>query len=114
MKPTYLVDANLPYYFDLWNSPRFIHVNDLNDTWTDEEIWDYARQNNLIIISKDADFSNKIIVKTPPPKVIQIKLGNLKIRDLHKFLSDIWPTIEKKIKKFKIIYVYKDKIEGIK
>ena len=47
MKPTYLIDANLPYYFDLWNSPRFIHVNDLNDTWTDEEIWDYARQNNL-------------------------------------------------------------------
>jgi len=38
MKPVYLVDANLPYYFDLWDNPRFIHINDLNDTWTDEEI----------------------------------------------------------------------------
>jgi len=114
MKPTYLVDANLPYFFELWNSPRFIHVNDLNDTWTDEQIWEYAKKNELIIISKDTDFSNKIIVKSPPPKVIHIKVGNLKIRDLHKFLHDTWPAIEKKIRKFKLIYVYKDRIEGIK
>ena len=114
MKPTYLIDSNLPYYFDLWNSPRFVHVNDLNDTWTDEEIWEYAKRNGLIIISKDTDFSNKIIVKSPPPKVIHLKVGNLKIKDLHRFLYDIWPTIEKKIKKFKLISVYKDRIEGIK
>ncbi len=77
MKPTYLIDANLPYNFDLWNSPRFIHVNDINDTWTDEEIWEYAKKNDLIIISKDTDFSNKIIIKSPPPKVIHLKVGNL-------------------------------------
>ena len=114
MKPVYLIDSNLPYHFDLWESPRFIHVNDLNDKWTDEEIWEYAKLNDLIIISKDVDFSNKIIVKSPPPKVIHIKVGNLKIRDLHKFLLAIWPSIDKKIKKFKLINVYKDKIEGIK
>jgi predicted nuclease of predicted toxin-antitoxin system len=114
MKPTFLIDANLPYNFDLWNNPRFVHVNDLNDTWTDEEIWEYAKKNDLIIISKDTDFSNKIIIKSPPPKVIHLRVGNLKIKDFHKFLHDIWPTLEKKIKKFKLIRVYKDKIEGIK
>jgi len=35
----YLIDANLPYYFNLWNNPDFIHVKDLNDSWTDEKIW---------------------------------------------------------------------------
>jgi predicted nuclease of predicted toxin-antitoxin system len=114
MKPTFLIDANLPYYFDLWNGPRFIHVYNLNDKWTDEEIWEYAKKNDLIIVTKDADFSNKIIVNSPPPKVIHIKTGNLKISDLYKFLHDIWPDIEKKIKTFKLIYIHKDRIEGIK
>jgi predicted nuclease of predicted toxin-antitoxin system len=114
MKPTYLIDANLPNYFDLWNNPRFVHVNDLDDTWTDEEIWEYAKENDLIIISKDTDFSNKIIIKNPPPKVIHIKVGNLKIKDFHSFLLATWPTIEKKIKIFKLIRVYKGSIEGIK
>jgi predicted nuclease of predicted toxin-antitoxin system len=114
MKPTYIVDVNLPYYFELWNNPRFTHVKDLNDEWTDDEIWEYSKDNDLIIISKDADFSNRIIVKNPPPKVIHIKVGNLKIQQLHKFLNDNWPIIEKKIKKFKLLYVYHDRIEGIK
>lgn len=114
MKPTYIVDANLPCYFELWNNPRFVHVKNLNDEWTDEEIWEYSKENDLIIISKNADFSNKIVVKSPPPKVIHIKVGNLKIRDLHKFLNDNWPAIEKKIKKFKLLNVYNDRIEGIK
>lgn len=81
MKPTYLIDANLPNYFDLWDSPRFAHVKDLNEKWTDEEIWEYAKRNDLIIVSKDVDFSNKIIVKNPPPKGIHIKVGNLKIKE---------------------------------
>jgi predicted nuclease of predicted toxin-antitoxin system len=114
MKPTFIVDLNLPYHFELWNNPRFIHVKDINDEWTDEQIWVYSKKHNLIIISKDADFSNKIIVKAPPPKVIHIKVGNLKIKDLHNFLVDNWPIIEKKIKTFKLLNVYKDKIEGIK
>jgi predicted nuclease of predicted toxin-antitoxin system len=47
------------------------------------------------LISKDADFSNRIIVKNPPPKVIHIKVGNLKIQELHKFLNDNWSIYRK-------------------
>jgi predicted nuclease of predicted toxin-antitoxin system len=59
----YLIDANLPYYFGLWNNPDYIHVKDINDSWSDEQIWDYAKQNGLIIITKDADFSIKVLYK---------------------------------------------------
>lgn len=31
----FLIDANLPYRFDLWRDPAFTHVFDLDDTWTD-------------------------------------------------------------------------------
>ena len=59
--PKYLIDVNLPYYFELWNNPDFIHVKDLNDTWSDDLIWKYALDNNLTILTKDADFSTKVL-----------------------------------------------------
>lgn len=56
----FLIDANLPYRFSLWKSDDYIHQNDIDDEWTDSQIWDYAKDNNLTIITKDADFSNRI------------------------------------------------------
>ena len=53
----FLIDENLPYYFNLWNSKEFIHVIDLVKIKTDSDIWDYAKKNNLIIVTKDSDFS---------------------------------------------------------
>jgi predicted nuclease of predicted toxin-antitoxin system len=51
----YLLDVNLPRYFSLWASDEYQHVVDINDELTDSEIWRYAKQQNLIIVSKDAD-----------------------------------------------------------
>lgn len=31
----YLIDANLPYHFEIWNNANFIHVKDLNESWDD-------------------------------------------------------------------------------
>ena len=86
--PKYLVDANLPYYFSLWNGKEFIHQVDLGDTWSDEQIWNYAKEHYLTIITKDADFSNRIILSEPPPKVIHLKIGNMKLNRLFEFLSE--------------------------
>ncbi|MBX9807293.1 MAG: DUF5615 family PIN-like protein, partial [Flavobacteriaceae bacterium] len=66
----FLIDANLPYYFSLWNNPDFIHLKDINDEWTDEQVWAYAKEKKMTIITKDSDFSNKIMLSNPPPKVI--------------------------------------------
>ncbi|SHG03573.1 hypothetical protein SAMN05444372_10213 [Flavobacterium micromati] len=76
--PSFLIDVNLPYYFSIWNTDEFIHQKDINDEWSDEKIWNYAKENNLTIISKDSDFSNKIIMSSPPPKVLHIRFGNMK------------------------------------
>ncbi len=110
----FLVDANLPYYFGLWNNSDFIHVNDINDSWSDERIWQYALENNLIIITKDADFSIKVLYKGAPPKVIHIKFGNLRIKDFHTLILRIWPEIELLLLDNSLINVYKDRIESIK
>lgn len=70
----YLVDSNLPYYFSIWNTPDYIHQNDIDSSATDIAIWEYALEKRLTIITKDADFSDLILIKKPLPKVIHSNL----------------------------------------
>jgi predicted nuclease of predicted toxin-antitoxin system len=111
--PQYLIDENLPYYFELWNSDKFIHVHDITKIKTDAEIWEYAKTTYLIIVSKDSDFSNRIISKSPPPKVIHIRYGNVRIQELHRLLNSMWIQIENEILEHKLVNVYIDRIESI-
>lgn len=74
--PRFIIDENLPYHFSLWHGTDFIHVFDLQDKKTDAQIWNYAKLRNLTIITKNADFSNRIMFSQPPPKVIHLKVGN--------------------------------------
>lgn len=109
----FLIDENLPYYFNLWNSKEFVNVIDLENIKTDNDIWDYAKKNNLIIVTKDSDFSNKILYKSPPPKVIHIRFGNLRIQEFYKVLVKMWTDIDENIKSYKLVNVYKDRIESL-
>ena len=111
--PKYLIDVNLPYRFSLWNSEDFIHQTNIDDEWTDEQIWEYAKVNSLTIITKDADFSNRIIFHEPPPKVIHIRLGNMKMRDFHTALTTIWDDIIDLSETHKLVNVFRDRIEAI-
>lgn len=111
--PKFLIDVNLPYYFSLWNSKEFIHQKDINDEWSDEEIWDYARENNLTIITKDSDFSIKSLLSAPPPKVIHIRIGNVSMHEFFLILTRCWSTVYEMNKKYKLVNVFKDHVEGI-
>ena len=42
----------------------------------DSEIWNYAKENDLIIVTNDEDFINLINLKGFPPKVVLLKVGN--------------------------------------
>lgn len=108
----YLIDANLPYYFELWNSEEYIHVFDINDEMTDEEIWKYAKSMNLTIITKDADFSNLALYESRT-KVIHLKIGNMRMNELYAFLNSNWEEIEKVSNSHFLTNVYPDRIEGI-
>lgn len=109
----YLIDVNLPYFFSLWNTHEFIHQRDISDEWNDKQIWQYAIENNLTIISKDSDFSNRVLMHTPPPKVIHIRFGNMKMKEFFEIMTRIWPEINMLNKTNKLVNVYKDRIEVI-
>lgn len=111
--PIYLIDANLPYYFSLWKDESYQHVLDINPEMKDSEIWEYAKTHNLTIITKDADFSNLILLHTPPPRVIHIKLGNMKMKAFHEAIAHIWESVLLMSEEYKLVRVYQDSIEGI-
>jgi len=53
------------------------HVKDLNfQKSPDVAIWEYARQNNFVIVSKDEDFNALVHLYGVPPYVVWIKTGN--------------------------------------
>ena len=87
MSPSFLIDVNLLRFFSLWNNGNYIHQYDLDDQCPDSEIWKYAKEYNLTIITKDTDFSVRMIIQDPPPKVIHIRLGNMKMKQFHDTLS---------------------------
>lgn len=109
----FLVDANLPKYFSFWSSKAYLHVSDLGADLLDSEIWAYSKNNGLTIISKDADFSARIINAEPPPKIIHIKIGNMKIGALHEFIGKRWEEILEMNAKCKLVKAYPDKILGV-
>lgn len=113
MLKKYLIDVNLPYYFSLWKGEEFIHLKDINETQTDSQVWDYSKTNNLTIITKDSDFSNRILLSEPPPKVIHIKFGNLKMKRFFDVLSLAWEPIKNTSEKYKLVNVFADRVEGI-
>jgi len=66
---------------------------------SDRAIWERAREDGFVIVSKDNDFQQMSFVFGPPPKVIWIRRGNCSVREsarilrtnsarIHEFASD--------------------------
>jgi len=53
------------------------HVRDvgLRDA-TDDQIWEYARRQGFVVVSKDRDFQERSFVEGAPPKVVWLDVGN--------------------------------------
>ena len=111
--PGYLIDVNLPRYFSLWSGNEYEHVVNIDDELTDREIWRYAKEHDVTIVSKDADFSDIILLHDPPPRVIHIKYGNMKIRDFQQNISKVWNEVCLLSKDYKLVRVYRGRIECI-
>jgi predicted nuclease of predicted toxin-antitoxin system len=60
----------------------------------DIDIWNYALENEYIIITKDNDFLDLLELKGFPPKVVLIKTGNNDSKILTDLIIDTKPKIE--------------------
>lgn len=67
--------------------PNSNHLFNLNlDTAEDSFVWEYARDNDFIIVTKDSDFSELSLLRSFPPKVIWIRIGNCTTNELESLI----------------------------
>ena len=70
-----LSDRILPKIIGLY--PDSVHVKTFGLTNTDDaEIWEYAKTNDFVIVSKDSDFHQRSLLYGHPPKFIYLRVGN--------------------------------------
>ena len=112
--PEFLIDANLPSKIKIWESERFIHVSAIQPDWNDDDIWEYAKKNNLCIITKDKDFLLYQLANGSPPNVVHIKFGNLKLNQFISIIENCWSEVEELLQHHTLLNIYFDKIEAIK
>jgi predicted nuclease of predicted toxin-antitoxin system len=85
-----LFDQNLsfklvPQLHDLF--PNSAQVRSLGlDRADDNRIWAYARQNDYVLVTQDADYSNLSNLRGYPPKLIWLRCGNRPTREIEALL----------------------------
>ena len=86
-----LFDQNLSRHLVEWLKPLFdqtAHVTSLGlENASDEEIWNFARDNGYTIVSKEADFHHMSFRYGAPPKTVWIRLGNCSTRQVSACLA---------------------------
>ncbi|HEX6624814.1 MAG TPA: DUF5615 family PIN-like protein [Pyrinomonadaceae bacterium] len=92
-----LFDENLSHKLvgllaDLY--PDSIHVRDVGLKAADDPVvWEYAKRNGLMIVSKDSDMHQRSFVFGYPPKVVWVRLGNCSTSDVETLLRDNFAAV---------------------
>ena len=108
-----ILDENLPRNVTFSPSIPLTHVSDLGPSISDSALWRHAREQELVIVSKDADFTHRMMLAPPPPWVVHLRFGNLRRREFHTLLAKMWPSIESLLPGHKLINVYADRVEAV-
>lgn len=87
-----LSDRILPQILDLY--PGSAHVKPLALLEADDgDIWNFARENNFTLVSKDSDFHQRGLLFGHPPKFIFLRIGNCPTSLVTELLRDNHQTI---------------------
>lgn len=108
----FLFDENLPSRLTFVPSLPVNPSTSLGASPSDLALWEHARQHAMVIVTKDADFSDRIMLSSPPPWIVHLRFGNLRRRAYHALLAKVWPDVEALLPAHKLICVYADRIEA--
>ncbi len=61
---------------------------------SDKKIWEFAKENNYIIVTFDADFYDFSLVWGHPPKIIWIRTHNQTTKNIEKLLRNYLSTLQ--------------------
>jgi predicted nuclease of predicted toxin-antitoxin system len=76
--------------------PDSLHVTKVDLQGKDDiDIWNYARENNYCIVTKDADFNDISSVKGFPPVIVWVRIGNCTTNEIASVLKNNSDYIKK-------------------
>jgi predicted nuclease of predicted toxin-antitoxin system len=71
------------------------HVSEVGlVTSSDEEVWNYAKEHNYTIVTKDSDFNDLSVWRGFPPKVVWLRLGNCSTEQIVSLIKSQQTIIE--------------------
>ena len=97
----FLVDAQLPPALARWitsQGHQAEHVFDLGFHAADDPvIWERARSQMTVIISKDEDFVDHWLLSPEPVQLVWVRKGNCSNHALLAWLEPLWPDTVKRL-----------------
>lgn len=73
-----LIDENLPLPAALPTTLAMVHSRQLGEQPSDSFLWEYAITHDPVILTKDADCSQRLQLSGPPPQVVHLRAGNMR------------------------------------
>ena len=109
-----LIDENLPASLADHLPVSCSHATDLGDQPTDQQLWAHARDKQWVILTRDSDFFDRLMLDGPPPKVVWVRLGNIRRKDLEAMMRRLWPRIASLLVDADLIEVHEGSLETIR
>ena len=93
----FLVDAQLPKALARFLTSVGHHTEHVADVGLlsadDPDIWDYAKHAGAAIVSKDEDFSDRIVLDPSGPPIVWVRRGNCGNADLLGCFTPLLPGV---------------------
>lgn len=109
----FLLDANIPPSLaEEFTGCEIFFSNSLpkGNSTKDSEIIRFTMENELILITKDQDFYYSFIQGRKPKKLILVKLGNMRIRELRAYLRLNLTEILNLLESYSMLVIAPDQI----
>jgi predicted nuclease of predicted toxin-antitoxin system len=97
----FLIDAQLPPNLaktlrEIGSDAIAVREVGLRDA-SDHDIWRYALQESLVIITKDEDFADRCLYEHNHPAIVWVRIGNCSNQALLRWLLPVWPEILRRL-----------------
>lgn len=76
-----------------------VHASDLENglRLPDIKLWEIAKENGWVIVTKDMDFFELSAIHGSRPKVLILRYGNCANETMLAYLSEAWPKLENRL-----------------
>ncbi len=108
-----LIDENLPRTLVSALGPGARHATEFGSRLSDEQLWLKAREQGFVLLTKDADFFDKILLAGAPPQIVWVRTGNLRRAALEQRITGEWASILALLETSDLVEIHPDRLEGV-